>query len=113
MSGRPVIRRGADAKFAPSRRPGIRQWPMVGPDASPDQNLVLVEADAGADVELHPVPNSESFHVLAGELEVFGEGYRERLTAGDTCLFPAGHAHGVKVGGEPARFLVVFAPARG
>ncbi len=107
----PIIVRGGPLE--PTRRPGIRQRRLVGPDDSPHQNLVLVEADAGARVELHPVPNSESFFVLDGELVVFGDGYRERIGAGETCHFPPGHAHGVEVGEAGARFLVVFAPARG
>jgi len=113
MSRLPIVTRAGDGAFAATRRTGIRQRSLVGPGDSPHQNLVMIEADAGAEVELHSVENSESFVILEGALEIFGDDYRERLSAGDTCTFPPGHAHGVKIGDEPARYLVVFAPARG
>lgn len=108
----PIFRRAAEGRFLPTRRPGLRERRLLGPADSPHQNLVMVEADEGAEVELHPVPNSESFVVLEGELLVHGDGYRERLGPGDVCHFPPGHSHGVRVTAAPARFLVVFAPAR-
>lgn len=108
---RPFIVRHLDA-FTSTRRSGVRERRLLGPSESPHQNLVLIDADAGATVEPHRVENSESFFVLAGELFVSGDGYRERLGPGDLCHFPPGHTHGVEVGDGPARFLVVFAPAR-
>lgn len=72
---------------------------------------MLIDAEPGAAVELHPVRNSESFFVLEGRLEIFGEGFREELGPGDLCHFPPALAHGVQILTGPARFLVIFAPA--
>lgn len=106
-----LIRRAGALTPAPTRRAGIRERRLLGPADSRHQNLVLVDADLGAEVELHPVQNSESFVVLAGELEVYTAGRRERLGPGDVCHFPPGTSHGLAVVTGPARFLVVFAPA--
>lgn len=75
------------------------------------QNVVLIDAEPGATVELHPVSNSESFFVLEGRLEIFGENFREQLGPGDFCHFSPDMTHGVKITEGPARFLVTFAPA--
>ena len=107
----PVIRR-ASHETTPTRRTGIRERRLLRPEECAEQNVVLIEADADARVEEHVVENSESFFLLQGTMVVFGPGFRERLGPGDFCGFPAGAAHGVEVQ-EDARFLVVFAPARG
>ncbi len=110
---RPIVRRSGEMAPVATRRAGVAERRLLGPSQSRHQNVVLIDAAPGAAVELHPVENSESFFVLDGEIEVFGDGWHERLGAGDLCHFPPATAHGVRVGREPARFLVVFAPARG
>lgn len=110
--GRPLIRRFRAVDWTPSRREGIREKRLLCPEDSPHQNLVLVEADDGAEVELHPFEKSESFVVLAGLLEIRAEGFAERIGPGDVCHFPPGAVHGLRVVLGPARFLAVFAPAR-
>jgi len=108
---RPVIRRSGAMAVRPTRRAGLGERRLVGPDLSAHQNLVLIDAEEGAEVELHEVPNSESFFVLEGELLVSGRGWQESLGPGDLCYFPPGMEHAVGVVRGPARFLVVFAPA--
>ena len=109
---RPIIRRSASIEQLPTRRPGIAERRLLGGELSEHQNLVLVDAEQGAQVELHEVPNSESFFVLEGELLVSGRGWEESLSPGDLCHFRPGMEHAVQVVRGPARFLVVFAPAR-
>ncbi|MBJ95934.1 MAG: hypothetical protein CMP23_15840 [Rickettsiales bacterium] len=95
-----------------TRRAGLWERRLLGADVSHQQNLVLIDAEPGAEVELHYVQNSESFFVLAGCLRVSAPGFSAELGPGDLCYFPPGTAHGVEVVEGPARFLVVFAPAR-
>ncbi len=109
---RPVIRRSTGMEVLPTRRSGIGERRLLGPELSAQQNLVLIDADEGAQVELHEVPNSESFFVLEGELLVSGTGWQEVLRVGDLCYFQPGMEHAVRVTRGPARFLVVFAPSR-
>jgi quercetin dioxygenase-like cupin family protein len=108
----PRIRRTDALPETATRRAGIREQMLLGPAESPHQNAVLVTAETGARVELHRVPNSESFFVLAGRLEVSGPGFRETLGAGDFCHFAAGMEHAMTCLEGPARFLVTFAPGR-
>lgn len=109
---RPIVRRSGEMAPVATRRAGVAERRLLGPGESREQNVVLVDVAAKAEVELHHVENSESFFVLEGEIEVFGEGWSERLGVGDLCYFPPATAHGVKGGAGAARFLVVFAPAR-
>ena len=108
----PVVQRAADRLLTPTRREGIREHRLLGPEVSEHQNTVYIEAEEGAVVERHPVANSEAFYVLEGEILVDGPGFLERLGPGDHIYFPPGYEHGVTVQVGPARFLVVFAPAR-
>ena len=114
MSGsRPVIARSSAMKPQATRRPGITERRLIGFEFSPHQNLVVVDLEAGAEVELHPVPNSESFFVLEGEVEIFGDDWTEVLLPGDCCYFQPGMSHGLRAGSTPSSLLVVFAPGRG
>lgn len=109
----PVIRRSAEVERKPARRAGWSERKLLGPAESPHQNVLLCEGEPGATVEVHRVANSESFFVIEGGLEVDGPGYREVLGPGDLVHFHPGMAHGARVLGDaPARFLIVFAPAR-
>jgi quercetin dioxygenase-like cupin family protein len=108
----PIVRRGADAEFVASRRPGLRNAKLLAASESAHQNWVLTEAETGAFVEDHVVPNSESFFVLEGEIELFGPGWRDHIGAGDFVYFRPGQSHGMRVVAGPARYLVVFAPRR-
>ena len=108
----PTIRRSAAMPVKPTRRAGLSERRLLGPGCSEHQNIVLIDAQQGAEVELHQVANSESFFVLRGELLVSGPGFEEALGPGDLCHFQPGMQHSVSVVSGPAQFLVVFAPAR-
>jgi quercetin dioxygenase-like cupin family protein len=95
-----------------TRRSGLLERRLLIPERSEHQNLVLVDAEEGAEVELHKVHNSESFFVLRGELLVSGPGFEESLGPGDLCHFHPGMKHAVRIVSGPAQFLVVFAPGR-
>lgn len=107
----PLIRRSSRLEPTPTRRPGLRERRLLTPDDSAQQNAVLIDGDAGAEVELHPVPNSETFYVLRGALEVFTPDGRDTLGEGDLCHFEPGASHGVRILEPDTRFLVLFAPA--
>jgi quercetin dioxygenase-like cupin family protein len=108
----PTFRRGADVTATPARRAGFRERRLLTAADSKHQNLIHVEADTGAEVELHPVPNSESLYVLEGIIDFTAPGFAERLGPGDLVHFQPGAAHGMKVVQGPAKYLVIFAPAR-
>jgi quercetin dioxygenase-like cupin family protein len=105
-----IIRRRDEVASVPSRRAGIEERRLLGPEQSAQQNHVICEAAPGASVEEHVVANSESFHVLEGRLEIFGPGFRTVLEAGDFVYFEPGAAHGMTALAR-SRYLVVFAPA--
>ena len=97
----------------PGRRRGFTERRLVGPAQSVEQNLVLIEADTGSEVELHPVSNSESLFFFEGVFEVTAPGNQVPmpLGAGDMVYFPPGASHGLRCITGPGRYLVVFAPA--
>ena len=107
----PLIRRAQEIPVVPTRRSGIKQQPFLGPADSAHQNILLIQAEQDAEVEVHHVANSESFFLLEGRLRVFGPGFDQRLGPGDVCYFPEETAHGVTCIEGPCRFLVIFAPA--
>ncbi len=96
----------------PTRRAGFTERRLLTGADSPYQNVILVDAVAGAEVELHPVPNSESIFMVSGRAEVFDGSTRSVLGPNDFVHFPPGAAHGMKIVEGPARYLVIFAPAR-
>ena len=111
-SDAPIFRIARDLPATPGRRPGFRERRLLTREHSPHQNVIHVEADAGAEVEMHPVPNSESLYVIAGTIDFTAPGVTRRLAAGDLAHFQPGAAHGMKVVEGPAEYLVIFAPAR-
>ncbi|MBL8766093.1 MAG: cupin domain-containing protein [Planctomycetes bacterium] len=108
----PIFRRGAGLTPVPARRPGFRERRILTREDSPHQNVIHVEADEGAEVEMHPVPNSESLYVLDGVIDFTAPGFAQRLGPGDLVHFQPGAQHGMKVVLGPARYLVIFAPGR-
>jgi|GEM_PF-2021664 len=106
-----TIRRSAAMSPQQTRRAGLSERRLLGPELSQHQNVVLIDAEEGAEVELHRVPNSESFFVIQGELLVSGPDFGESLGPGDFCHFSPGMSHAVSVVAGPAQFLIIFAPA--
>ena len=54
---------------------------------SEHQNIVLIDIDQGAEVEVHEVANSESLYILKGEYEVIFSDRVELLNPGDLVYF--------------------------
>jgi quercetin dioxygenase-like cupin family protein len=97
---------------SPGRRPGFAERRLVGPAQSSQQNLVLIEAESGSEVEMHRVGNSECLLFFEGSFEVTVPGQEQlRLEAGDMVYFPPGMSHGLRCVAGPGRYLIVFAPA--
>ena len=53
-----TIRRSAEMSPQQTRRAGLSERRLLGPELSQHQNVVLIDAEEGAEVELHRVPNS-------------------------------------------------------
>ncbi len=96
----------------PTRRPHIRERRLITPDDSAEQNVVLIDADAGAAVEVHPVPSSETLYFLSGEYLVLTGTGETAVGPGSCIYFPPGASHGLRCTAGPGQYLVVFAPAR-
>lgn len=95
-----------------TRRKGILEKRLLAPEQSLYQNIVLVHADAGAEVELHDIVNSESIVVLSGTFRVLLDNAEDTISRGDVAYFPPGSRHGLICTQGPGEFLAVFAPAR-
>lgn len=109
-----VVKNCWELPARPGRRPGFAERRLVGPAQSAQQNLVLIEAVSGSEVEMHQVGNSESLLFFEGSFEVTVPGQEGmRLGAGDMVYFPPGISHGLRCVAGPGRYLIVFAPASG
>jgi quercetin dioxygenase-like cupin family protein len=104
--------RGASLKPSPTRRRGVRERRLLTYEHSSHQNLILIDMEPGAEVELHEVKTSESILVLQGTFEVILPTATETLEPGDLCYFPPRTSHAMRCTGGPGQFLVVFAPSR-
>jgi quercetin dioxygenase-like cupin family protein len=83
---------------------------LVTPDQSACQNIVLVDTEAGAQVEMHSVTKSESFYFLSGRFVATTPDERFELRPGSLIYFPPGASHGLSCVEGPGQYLVVFAP---
>ncbi len=108
-----IVRRAAEFGARASRRPGLRELRLLPAELCDHQNVILVEATAGAEVEEHRVATSESLYVLAGRFEATGGRQPVPLGPGDLVYFPPGASHGLRCVEGPGRFLAIFAPATG
>jgi quercetin dioxygenase-like cupin family protein len=106
-----TIARGSALAWRPSRRAGMREKRLITAAQSRHQNVVLVETDAGTEIEAHESRTSESIFVIEGRFEVVTATAGEALGPGDLCYFPPSSRHGLRCVEGPGRFLVVFAPA--
>ena len=96
----------------PTRRKGISERRLLTCADSHQQNIVLIEIEQGAEVEVHEVSNSESLFILEGEYEVLSSDTTETLYPGDLVHFPPRTFHGLRCAEGPGRFLAIFAPAK-
>ncbi len=105
-----IVRRIAEAELQPTRRAGIMERRLLVGGEHSMQNVVFIEAQLGAQVELHQVETGESIFVVEGELELILGSASERLGAGDLAFCELGSTHGMRVIRGPAKYLLVFAP---
>jgi quercetin dioxygenase-like cupin family protein len=109
----PLIRRFEIMEPEESHRPGMMVRKLLTGKESRHQNVVLMDIEEGAVVEVHEIKVSESFFILEGIFEVvLEEGGGRRLEPGDFCHFFPDTCHGLQCVQGPGRFLIIFAPAR-
>ena len=97
-------------KLQSTRRLGVKEHRLLTQSDSSHQNIVFLEADQGAEVELHKIENSESLFILDGHFEVFSSETKELLKQGDLVYFPPQTSHGLRCIEGPGHFLAIFAP---
>ena len=107
-----VIKRSTSMDFQETTRKGVREKKLLTADECPDQNLILISIEKGAEVELHQIHCSETIFLLDGELEIIFADENVRLKSGDCCYFKPGSLHGMRCSDGPARFLAVFSPSK-
>jgi quercetin dioxygenase-like cupin family protein len=111
--GRVVVRALTDHPLVPNGPTSSLR--MVAPGSETAGRYGLVEytvapRSAGAAPHYHRT-FSEAFYVLSGELTVFADGAWRPYRPGDFALVPERGVHGFRNdGGEPAAFLILFAP---
>jgi quercetin dioxygenase-like cupin family protein len=96
--------------WQPTSRTGVRAKALLPPSSGAGHNLILVEYEAGAVVEMHTTHTPESIFVLDGQV-VFNTPQGE-ITLGpdDAVHFDPGTEHGMQAIGGPAKCLVIFTP---
>jgi quercetin dioxygenase-like cupin family protein len=78
-------------------RPGVVTTMLVSATVGSAQLCIfdqLCEPGLGAPAHLHAV--EEVLTIIAGEAEVWAGGARQRLTAGQSVIIPAGRLHGFR-----------------
>jgi len=108
----PIFRKSSLLAQQPTRRAGIKERRLLSPEDSSYQNIVIINTDDGAEVELHQITTSESIFVLKGTFEVTLPDSSQTLEAGDFCYFPPKTSHGIQCVEGPGQFFVVFAPSK-
>jgi quercetin dioxygenase-like cupin family protein len=78
----------------------------------PDLMIVRVWFDEGAVGEVHAHPHSQSSYVESGKFEVFIDGTKEVLAAGDSFYVAPNLDHGARCL-ESGVLIDTFSPARG
>lgn len=107
----PILKKSSVLTSQQSRRRGIKERRLLTPEDSPYQNVVLIDAEHGAEVEVHQIATSESLFVLRGTFEVVLPDSTQTIRAGDICYFPPKTSHGLRCADGPGQFLVIFAPS--
>ena len=113
MICKPVFRKSSSLSPSATKRKGVRERRLLTQGECSYQNIVLIDIDAGAEVELHPYPTSETIYVLQGEIEILLPESTECIESGDLYHFPPGATHGLRCLKGPGQFLIIFAPPRG
>ncbi|MBI5106056.1 MAG: cupin domain-containing protein [Solirubrobacterales bacterium] len=92
---------------------GGRSTVLLGAEDTEGRCAVLHhELPAGTESPAHVQPgDDEAVVVLEGEVELWLDGERRALGAGEATLVPRGTQHALRVaGGEPARLITVSTP---
>jgi quercetin dioxygenase-like cupin family protein len=111
-TSRAVVVHSAQVQPTPTRRAGLMERRLVTPSDSVLQSVVLIDAEVGAVVELHPVPNSETLFIIRGLFAVATPDEQYELGPGSSVYFPPGASHSLACLSGPGQYLVVFAPSR-
>jgi quercetin dioxygenase-like cupin family protein len=106
----PVVKYSTKLKPRRTRRPGVRERRLLSAGECGLLNIILVDLQRGAEVELHPYPTSETFFILKGAVEMILDGAVRKLKKGDMCYLPKNVSHGLRCLRGPAQILVIFAP---
>ena len=107
-----LVRKSEKMMPQQTRRQGISERVLITYSQSEHQNIILVDMEQDAFVEMHKVLNSESIFIIEGEYEVGGTTVTDRLTKGDICYFYPGSNHSLTCVRGPGQILVIFAPGR-
>ncbi len=110
MKRNAVVRRSSQINRKPTCRPGLSERQLLASGDSRTQNVVLVNAEPGSEVELHEVSTDESIYFLSGTFELVLPEGNESVGAGDLVYFESGSRHGLRCTKGKGRFLVFFAP---
>jgi quercetin dioxygenase-like cupin family protein len=109
---RPIFIKSNLIEQQPTRRAGIKERRILKPEDSSYQNIVIIEAEEGAIVELHQITTSESIFVFKGIFEITLPDQSQTLEAGDLCYFHPMSSHGIRCVKGPGQFLLIFAPSK-
>jgi quercetin dioxygenase-like cupin family protein len=107
---KPIVKRASEILPQSSRRAGIKERRLITQGDSSYQNIILVDAEQGAEVELHEIKTSESIFIMKGAFEFILPESSEITTEGDVYHFPPGTSHGLRCTKGPGQFLVIWAP---
>lgn len=110
---RPVIITSNDVRPRNTRRKGIKERILLGRMQSSLQNIVMIEASEGAEVEMHEVKAAESIYILSGKFQILTPlNVAYELKVGDLCYCEPGSQHALRCKNGPGVFLAIFAPPR-
>jgi quercetin dioxygenase-like cupin family protein len=96
--------------WQPTSRPGIRAKALLPKTSGAGHNLILVEYETGAVVDVHTTHAPESIFVLEGEVMIKTPQGEITLGPDDAVHFDPGTEHGMQALGGPAKCLVMFTP---
>jgi len=110
-NNKPIFKCANNMKWQKTKRDGIWEKRLITPEDSPYQNVVLIKAEQGAEIELHQIHNSESIYVLEGTFEaILPDDTKRSLKTGEFCYFPSETSHGLYCTKGPGQYIVIFAP---
>lgn len=106
-----ITRRDVEVALQASKRPKVLEKRLLTKNDSTLQNIILIETELGAEVELHEIRTSESIYILSGTYELILPDKSENLKEGDLAFFPPKSLHGLRCVAGSGKFLAVFSPS--